>query len=504
MICIVCGKEFEPVILPNGTKSRSKFCSDECKNKYYDDKYGYAICKKCGKKFKRFRYADGSYSNRLYCPDCEEEQKYVICKKCGKKFKGNSKTIYCPKCKVDMENKEKFRKCEMCGKVFERKRLDSGKYNNQIFCEDCQQKLYNKAHYGTCIVCGKEFEYSVVPSGYISKTLFCSDECYNKYYNKHKTEISEKRRNTLMSRYGVPYACLLPQCQEKQTNIISKLNLSFKDRLDSEGIKSNLEFRLDNYSYDLKLLNSNNLIEINPSITHTSIETGIFSPRYENYHLDKTKFANEHGYRCINIWDWDNWDKIIFMLKDKQKLYARKLQLKKITKQEANVFLNEYHLQGSCYGNSVNLGLYQDDQLIQVMTFGKPRYNKNYQWELLRLCTNADYYIVSGAEKLFKYFLKQYRPISIISYCDISKFKGDVYKRLGFKLKEQTKPQKIWSKDSLYITDNLLRQRGFDQLVGSKLNPPEIYGKGTDNEELMLQHGWLPVYDCGQKVFEYI
>ena len=65
--------------------------------------------------------------------------------------------------------------------------------------------------------------------------------------------------------------------------------------------------------------------------------------------------------------------------------------------------------------------------------------------------------------------------------------------------------RKKWSKYRNYskehITDNLLRQRGFDQLIGSKLNPPEIYGKGTNNEELMLKYGWLPVYDCGQKVF---
>lgn len=41
------------------------------------------------------------------------------------------------------------------------------------------------------------------------------------------------------------------------------------------------------------------------------------------------------------------------------------------------------------------------------------------------------------------------------------------------------------------------------QFIGSKLNPPEIYGKGTNNEELMIKHNWLPVYDCGQKVFEW-
>nr|DAX73793.1 MAG TPA: Protein of unknown function (DUF2812) [Caudoviricetes sp.] len=39
--------------------------------------------------------------------------------------------------------------------------------------------------------------------------------------------------------------------------------------------------------------------------------------------------------------------------------------------------------------------------------------------------------------------------------------------------------------------------RGFDQLFGT------MYGKGTSNEELMLEYGWKPIYDCGQLVFFY-
>lgn len=60
-----------------------------------------------------------------------------------------------------------------------------------------------------------------------------------------------------------------------------------------------------------------------------------------------------------------------------------------------------------------------------------------------------------------------------------------------------TKPQKIWSKGSQKITDNYLRQHGADRLIGTS------DGKGTDNEEIMLREGWLPVYDCGQLVFEW-
>lgn len=62
-------------------------------------------------------------------------------------------------------------------------------------------------------------------------------------------------------------------------------------------------------------------------------------------------------------------------------------------------------------------------------------------------------------------------------------------------LKEVTSPAKVWSKDNLRVTDNLLRQRGYDQLFNAN------YDKGTSNEQLMLDHGWLPVYDCGQAVY---
>ena len=85
---------------------------------------------------------------------------------------------------------------------------------------------------------------------------------------------------------------------------------------------------------------------------------------------------------------------------------------------------------------------------------------------------------------------------SVISYCDASKFTGDVYTRLGTKQIRHTPPQKVWSKSTNKITSALLRQRGYDQLF--KTN----HGKGTDNEQLMIENGWLSIYDCGQYVFE--
>ena len=78
-----------------------------------------------------------------------------------------------------------------------------------------------------------------------------------------------------------------------------------------------------------------------------------------------------------------------------------------------------------------------------------------------------------------------------------NEFDGSVYEKLGMTKIRITPPQEVWSKGNRKITANLLRSRGYDQLFGTD------YGKGTSNEQLMLENGWLPVYDCGQAVYEY-
>ena len=122
---------------------------------------------------------------------------------------------------------------------------------------------------------------------------------------------------------------------------------------------------------------------------------------------------------------------------------------------------------------------------------------------MLRLCTKFDYIIIGGSEKLFKYFINKYKPESIISYCDRSKFKGDVYQSLGFTLINKGIPTKHWYnlKTKKHLLDSSLRARGFDILLGKEYG---CFGKGTSNNELMLKHGFVEIYDCGQASYKYI
>lgn len=304
-------------------------------------------------------------------------------------------------------------------------------------------------------------------------------------------ESLEKARQTNLDRYGVDWACQRPEARLKGQNSLA--NTEFEELLIGNNLEYTREFPIGSYSYDFKV--GNYLIEIDPYATHNST-WGIRNnpPKSSNYHKQKSDLAKENGYVCIHVFDWDNPQKVINILKRTGSVGARECQIKEVAKNEATEFINVYHLQNYAK-DDIRLGLYYENTLVSIMTFGKPRYNKKYDYELVRYCASMN--VIGGSSKLLKYFIDTYNPRSIISYCDEAKFRGDMYTKLGFKQLRSGRPAKHWynPKTKQHITDNLLRQRGFDQLF--KTN----YGKGTSNEALMLEAGFVEIYDCGQATY---
>lgn len=310
-------------------------------------------------------------------------------------------------------------------------------------------------------------------------------------------EVKQRLSDSCMNKFGVAWPCMREEAKLGGVGSDSGPNLNFlkllKTRIPESAIKR--EFCVEKYNYDFKV--GNNLIEIDPASTHNST-WGVYKsdPKSRTYHHDKTKLAEKHGYRCLHVWDWDNQDAIINLLGDRPVIFARKCEVGLVDKETAKSYLETYHLQGYAK-DEIRVGLFTNNILVSIMTFGKPRYNKKCQYELIRYC--AHYNVTGGAEKLFSYFVKNFTPASVVSYCDMSKFSGKTYAKLGFKL-ISTSIGKHWvsMKNGKHITDNLLRQRGFDQLLGSEYG---CYGKGTSNEELMLKHGFVVVYDAGQATY---
>lgn len=538
-ICEVCGKEFiRPLTDPK--KCCSVACASKLREQHISEKT--RICKLCGKPFAP------KYGKSLYC----EGPHYRNCIICGKSFLLKDCQSTTQTCSEDCKNqllhlsnpkkledkpleskdtspKQIQKVCVLCGKSFITTKI------SQRVCPD--------VHYRNCEVCGKSFIIKR-PS---SSQRCCSKECtvqkreattkdrygfahalqspdllkkaqlttFEHYGVKHAMQsevIAKKVEQTFLDKYGVPTPFLMDGFNEKavKTNLqrygkehlvptaISKTNKVIANVIETKtGYSCELDkIKLGNYSYDIHILDTNILLEIDPTYTHNVLgnhwhNSGVPSA----YHQTKTKTATDNGYRCIHIFDWDDLDKVIQLVAPKKALYARQCILKSVSSKAAAVFEKANHLQNNCRGQAVRLGLYYDGELVQLMTFGKPRYNKKCSWELLRLCSRSDLRIVGGAEKLFSYFVTSYDPDSIVSYCDLAKFTGEVYLKLGFNLSYVTKPNKIWSKRKEMITNNLLNARGYDQLFGTS------YGKGTSNEQLMLEHGWRPVYDCGQAVY---
>lgn len=310
-------------------------------------------------------------------------------------------------------------------------------------------------------------------------------------------ELRQKISKILQEKYGVPWYVLTSECRQHNYKSVSKPNRKFAEVLNALGIETSFEYYIGHSPYDIKIEDANVLIEIDPTYTHNCYDNIWHSTKQTYDHLNKTRLAEENGFRCIHIFDWDNQESILSMLAPKSIVYARNCDIQELDRITAEQFTHQYHLQGSCRGQNIVYGLIYKGELIQIMSFGNPRYNKKYDYELLRLCTRCDFKVVGGASRLFSYFKKEHPDSSVISYCDCAKFSGQVYLQLGMELDHISSPAKVWSRGNKYVTDNYLRQQGYDRIFNAN------YGKGTSNEQLMLEHGWLPVYDCGQKVFVY-
>lgn len=485
--CEVCGKEFEW-----SHKNPKRCCSRKCSATLRKETLITQVkkCELCGKEFTSLS------STQKYCND----KHYRPCPVCGKNVEINIahvSLITC--CSQECSNKLREKTClEKYGVPVSsqsdtaRAKLSIASINSQSQRQQTCIKKYGVKHYVQLPEARQRLSEVIGSEENQAKMKATMRERYGVDYAMQNKELAKKVSNTISEKYGKPYYCLTKDCIDKNTKSISRINKHIGQLLIDNGHNIEYEFNIEDKLYDIAIHEIKTLIEVNPTYTHNVIKNHYGKIIDKNYHINKTKLAQKHGYRCIHIFDWDNIDKLILLLKQKEIIYARNCVIREIDVKTTNIFEDLYHLQGKCNGQRVCLGLYYYGELVEVMTFGKPRYNKKYEWELLRLCTSSSYKVVGGASKLFKHFLKEYNPQSIISYCDKSKFSGDVYEKIGMTLDDVTEPNKIWSKGEKKITNNLLLSRGYDQLFNAS------FGKGTSNEELMINDGWLSVYDCGQ------
>lgn len=223
----------------------------------------------------------------------------------------------------------------------------------------------------------------------------------------------------------------------------------------------------------------------------------------KKYHSNKTDKCEDIGYRLIHIFEYEwrhNKDKIKQYLSDllnpTQVIYARNTSIVAVSNEIANRFLAENHLQGGAI-SSINLGLTYNNELVGLMTFGRPRFNSNYQYELIRLAYKGGISIIGGSEKLFKHFIEAYNPESIICYCNRTKFSGNVYVKLGMRLVEISSPGYVWVNSS--NGDILPRYK----TMKHKLLKDGLGDEQSSESDIMKGLGYYRIYDCGNSIYEW-
>lgn len=251
---------------------------------------------------------------------------------------------------------------------------------------------------------------------------------------------------------------------------------------------------------DFYIPNNNLAIEFNGLFWHHE-----GAGKDSNYHLNKTIECEKNGIELFHVFenDWINYKPIVesrILNKlglNRNKIFARKCEIQNINTREAKEFLERTHVSG--YANAtVKIGLFYDMKLVSVMTFGKPRFNKHYEWELIRFASELNTTVVGGASRIMKYFETHYKPKNIITYADRRYSQGNLYRNLGFKELLTSKPN-YWYFQERDISQVFSRVK-FQKHKLEKLLP--VYDSNLTEWENMQANDWCRIWDCGNYVFE--
>jgi len=217
------------------------------------------------------------------------------------------------------------------------------------------------------------------------------------------------------------------------------------------------------------------------------------------YHLKKLEFFKRRGIRLIQIWQ-NQWKDRPYQVTNflrsalganKTKVHARKCQISLVKPEEANAFVDKYHIQGrSRRGSEFAVGLFLDGELLTVATFGKHHRNTT-ELVLNRLVSKYDVTVVGGLGRISR-FASNYCKTDIVTWADRCLTEGDGYLASGW-IQLQIGPV-----DYFYVnSDNCVISKQSRQK--KKIKTPV----GVTEFEHAKLDGLYRCWDCGKIKFRY-
>lgn len=289
----------------------------------------------------------------------------------------------------------------------------------------------------------------------------------------------------------------------------SNIELSIREfisGLDEEVIHRTRKM-ISPFEIDLFVKRKNIGFEINGNYYHSF--SGIETKKEREKHLTKTELMEAKGLNLIHIFESD-WilhrEKVESLIRSKLgksqwKIPGRKCEVKLISSKEANLFCLENHMQGPAPA-SISIGLDYHGQLVAVMTFSKSRFDKKYEFELIRTCSKLDTLVHGGFSKMLSFFEKTFSPKSIISYgnrrwCSSL---NNVYLEAGFTFIGKTSPNYFYIKGLETYSRMKCQKHKLKNLI------PEFYDPLKTEAQMMFDAKFRRMWDSGnlKYVKEYL
>jgi hypothetical protein len=315
----------------------------------------------------------------------------------------------------------------------------------------------------------------------------------------HHPDIVKKIEQTSLAKYGTthPMKNIGVQVkqfyayQENKNRFISSGEKEVGKFIESLGLEHRPKFIYDKdkkRQIDIFIPSLNIAIEYNGLYWHSEANPKI----YPKYHYEKYKMCKDQGIRLIQIFEheWIEKNKQVKSFlksalgKNERIVYARKCTLKQVDKKEAAKFLEEYHIQGSP-GFNASFGLYYNDELLCLASFGKHHRNSK-DWVLSRFVGKEGVNVVGGLSKIVKEALKHYKELS--TWVDLRLSNGDNWIKCGWSLNQILKPDYFYFDNK---TGNIVKKQSRQK---KSVNTPAGM---TEHEHALLEKLYR-IYDAGK------
>lgn len=227
----------------------------------------------------------------------------------------------------------------------------------------------------------------------------------------------------------------------------------------------------------------------------------------KDYHREKWEAAEKLGIRLIQVFEdeWKTKKEIIFarlaaMLGHGPRFDARKCSVEILDGAEAREFLNCTHIQGAGIA-SLYYGLRFEGQVVAVASFGKARaggmtsISEGDAWEVIRYASTGR--VRGGFGRLFKRFLADVKPATVVSYCDLRYGDGKLYEATGFSLDGITPPDYWWVPDGR--VERIARYVTQKHKIKSHPILGKFYAPGKTEAQVCAEAGWAKIFGVGHQ-----